>query len=150
MRSFNRCVQALLVLYALSLGASTSRAEESRAALPKASVHFDDQTMRLAYATSNDAMTLMEFIPGGQTLDNWTSLAAVYVYTNAAIGPQKRADELAAQIRKSNPKSPIASRDSPDSRQRVVSFALWSAGEPFVEFNVFAFGTDANGNDVGF
>ena len=149
MSSFNRCGQALLVLCVLSLGASTSRAEESRAALPKASVHFDDQTMRLAYATSNDAMTLMEFIPDGQTLDNWTSLAAVYVYSNAAIGPQKRADVLAAQIRKSNPKSPIASQDSPDSRQKVISFPLWSPGEPFVEFNVFAFGTDASGNDVG-
>jgi hypothetical protein len=59
MRSFNRCVHALLVLCVWSLGASMSRAEESRAAIPKASVHFDDQTMRLAYATSNDAMTLM-------------------------------------------------------------------------------------------
>ena len=133
MRSFNRCVHALLVLCVLSPGASTSRAEESRAALPKASVHFDDQIMRLAYATSNDAMTLMEFIPDGQTLDNWTSLAALYVYQNAAIGPQKRAEVFAAHIRKSNPKSPITSQDSPDSSQRVVSFALWSAGEPFVE-----------------
>ncbi len=149
MRSLNRCVHALLVLSVVSLGASTSRAEESRAALPKASVHFDDQIMRLAYATSNDAMTLMEFIPDGQTLDSWTSLAAVYVYQNAAIGPQKRAEVFAAHIRKSNPKSPIASQDSPDSSKRVVSFALWSAGDPFVEFNVFAFATDANGNDIG-
>ncbi len=94
-------------------------------------------------------MTLMEFIPDGQTLDDWTTLAAVYVYNNAVIGPQKRADVLAAQIRKSNPKSPIASQDSPDSRQKVISFPLWSPGEPFVEFNVFAFGTDGNGNDVG-
>jgi len=149
MRSVNRCGQVLLVLCVLSTGASTSPAEEARAALPKASVHFDDQTMRLAYATSNDAMTLMEFIPDGQTLDDWTTLAAVYVYNNAVIGPQKRADVLAAQIRKSNPKSPIASQDSPDSRQKVISFPLWSPGEPFVEFNVFAFGTDGNGNDVG-
>ena len=149
MRSVNRCGQALLVLCVLAAGASTSRAEEARAALPKASVHFDDQTMRLAYAVSNDAMTLMEFIPDGQTLDDWTTLAAVYVYNNAVIGPQKRADVLTAQIRKSNPKSPIASQDSPDSRQKVVSFPLWSPGEAFVEFNVFAFGTDASGNDVG-
>jgi hypothetical protein len=149
MSSFNRCVQALLVLCVLSAGENTSRAEEAQAVLPKASVHFDGQTMRLAYATSNDAMTLMEFIPDGQTLDNWKSLAAVYVYTNAAIGPQKRADALAAQIRKSSPRSPIAFQDSPDSKQTVVSFALWSPGEPFVEFNVFAFGTDATGNDVG-
>jgi hypothetical protein len=126
-----------------------SRAEEAQAALPKASVHFDDQTLRLAYAASNDAMTLMEFIPDGQTLDNWTSLAAIYVYNNGVIGPEKRAAALAAQIRNSNPKSPIASQDSPDSRQKLVSFALWSPGEPFVEFNVFAFGTDAGGQDVG-
>jgi len=33
--------------------------------------------------------------------------------------------------------------------KKVVSFPLWSPGEPFVEFNVFAFGTDASGNDVG-
>jgi hypothetical protein len=149
MSSFNRRVHAVLVLCLLSAGASTSHAEEAQAVLPKASVHFDGQTMRLAYAISNDAMTLMEFIPDGQTLDNWKSLAAVYVYSNAAIGPQKRADALAAQIKKSNPKSPIASQDSPDSRQRVVSFALWSPGEPTVEFNVFAFATDASGNDVG-
>jgi len=149
MRFFNCCGHALLVLGVLSAGASTSRAEEAQAALPKASVHFDDQTMRLAYATSNEAMTLMEFVPDGQTLDNWTSLAAVYVYNNGVLGPQKRADVFAAQIRKSNPTSPIASQDSPDSSQRVVSFALWSPGEPFVEFNVFAFGTDASGNDVG-
>ena len=149
MRSVGRCGHVLLALCILSAGASTSLAEEARAALPKASVHFDDQTMRLAYAASNDVMTLMEFIPDGQTLDDWTSLAAVYVYNNAAIGPQKRADALAAQIRKSNPQSPIASQDSPDSRQRVISFPLWSPGEPFVEFSVFAFGTDASGTDVG-
>ncbi|MEI6257695.1 MAG: hypothetical protein WCQ77_13730 [Planctomycetota bacterium] len=149
MRSVGRCGHVLLALCILSAGASTSLAEEARAALPKASVHFDDQTMRLAYAASNDVMTLMEFIPDGQTLDEWTSLAAVYVYNNAAIGPQKRADALAAQIRKSNPQSPIASQDSPDSRQRVISFPLWSPGEPFVEFSVFAFGTDASGTDVG-
>jgi hypothetical protein len=94
-------------------------------------VHFDDQIMRLAYATSIDAMTLTEFILDGQTLDNWTSLAALYVYQNVAIGPQKRGEVFAAHIRKSNPKSPITSQDSPDSSQRVVSFALWSAGEPF-------------------
>jgi hypothetical protein len=58
MSSFNRCVQALLVLCVLSAGESTSRAEEAQAAIPKASVHFDGQAMRLAYATSNDAMTL--------------------------------------------------------------------------------------------
>ena len=102
MRSFNRCVHALLVLCVWSLGASTSRAEEWRTAIPKASVHFDDQIMRLAYATSNDTMTLMEFIPDGQTLDYWTSLAALYVYQNAPLGPQKRAEVFAAQIKKSN------------------------------------------------
>lgn len=149
MSSFNRCGLVLLVLGMLSVGASTSRAEEAQTAIPKASVHFDGQTMRLAYATSNDTMTLMEFIPDGQTLDSWKSLAAVYVYNGAVIGPRNRADALAAQIRKSSPRSPIAFQDSPDSRQRVVSFAMCSPGEPFVEFNVFAFGTDASGNDVG-
>jgi hypothetical protein len=149
MRFFHRCGHALLVVCLLAAGASMSRAGESQAQLPKASVHFDGETLRLAYATSNAAMTLMEFIPDGQTLDNWTSLAAIHAYNNAVIGPQKRADAMAAQIRKSNPKSPIAVQDSPDSRQRVVSFAMWSPGEPFVEFSVFAFGTDARGADVG-
>ena len=149
MRSFHRCGHALLVACLLSAGASMSRAGEAQAQLPKASVHFDGETMRLAYATSNTAMTLMEFIPDGQTLDNWTSLAAIHVYNNAAIGPQKRADAMAAQIRQSSPKSPIAVQESPDSKQMVVSFAMWSPGEPFVEFSVFAFGTDARGADVG-
>jgi hypothetical protein len=149
MRFFHRCGHALIVVCLLAAGARVSRAGESQAQLPKANVYFDGETMRLAYATSNAAMTLMEFIPDGQTLDNWTSLAAIHAYNNAVIGPQKRADALAAEIRKSSPKSPIAVQESPDSKQRVVSFAMWSPGEPFVEFSVFAFGTDARGADVG-
>lgn len=105
--------------------------------------------MRLADATATEAMTLMEFIPDGQTLDTWTSLAAIHAYRNGRVGPRKRADALISHIQTTHPEAPVSSIDSPDSRQSVVSFALWSAGEPFVEFNVFAFGTGDDGTDVG-
>jgi len=139
----------LLTFCILAAAATRSRAVEPRNALPKASVFFDGQTMRLADAAANEAMTLMEFVPDGQTLDTWTSLAAIYSYRNGRIGPRKRADALVSQIRKMYPQAPVSSIDSPDSRQCVVSFAAWSGGKPFVEFNVFAFETTADGTDVG-
>ncbi len=139
----------MLVCLLLAAGAATAGAETPQPDLPKASVQFDGQTMWLAYAASNDAMTLMEFIPDGQTLEDWTHLAAIHTYHNAQTGPRKRADALAAQIRKTYPEAPVTSLDGPDSRQSVVAFALWSANEPFVEFTVFAFGAGSDGTDVG-
>lgn len=137
------------VLVCLLMTAGT-RAAEPQANLPKASVFFDGQIMRLAYGASNDAGSLMEFIPKGQTLENWTRLAAIHTYHSERLGPRKRADAILAQIARTQPKAPTASFDSPDGRQTVVMFALWSAGEPFVEFTVFAFGTAGDPDtDVG-
>jgi len=143
-----QCGPALLTFCLLAAAAAPSHGVEPKNALPKASIFFDGHTMRLADATANEAMTLMEFVPDGQTLDTWTSLAAIYSYHNARIGPRKRADALVAQIRKTHPESPVSSIDSPDARQSVVSFALWSEGEKFVEFSVFAFGT-SDDTDIG-
>ena len=145
-----RCGRTLLSLCLLAVGAIPMRAEEPQAELPKASVHFDGLTMPLASAAADDVMTLMEFVPEGQTLDDWASLAAIHAYKNGSIGPRKRAGALVAQIKQTHPEAPVDSCDSPDSRQTVVSFALWSPGESFVELNVFAFGADGAGNDVGF
>jgi len=149
MRPLHRRSLSLLVLCLLAVGVETSRAGDPQAALPKVRVDFDGQRMWLAHAASDDALTLMEFIPDGQTLDNWKSLAAIHTSTQGRIGPRKRADALVAQIKQTHPEAPVASLDSPDLRQSVVSFALWSAGEPFVEFTVFAFGTGSDDTEVG-
>jgi len=149
MRPSHRRSHSLLFLCLLVAGVDTSHAGDPQANLPKARVDFDGQSMRLAHAASDSTLTLMEFIPDGQTLDNWKSIAAIHTYTQGSIGPRKRADALVAQIKQSHPEAPVASLDSPDLRQSVVSFALWSAGEPFVEFTVFAFGMGNDGTEVG-
>lgn len=139
------------VLLACVIITAGTRAAEPQADLPKVSVFFDGQLMRLAYAASSDVTSLMEFIPDGQTLENWKSIAAIHTYRTEPLGPRKRADALLAQIAKTQPEAPTASFDSPDGRQTVVTFAMWSGAEPFVEFTVFAFGTGSDPDtDVGF
>ncbi|MFM7289715.1 MAG: hypothetical protein ACKO6B_00600 [Planctomycetia bacterium] len=139
----------LLALLLLLSGSIGSRAGEPPAELPKGRVHFDGQIMELASVGSNDGLTLLEFIPADQTLDDWTSLAAIHAYGGRPVGLQQRADALVAQIRRAHPEAPIVSLDSPDSRQKVVCFALWDAGDATVEFNVFAFGAGSAGEEIG-
>ncbi|MFM8707047.1 MAG: hypothetical protein ACKOHK_02875, partial [Planctomycetia bacterium] len=65
--------------------------------------------MELASVGSNDGLTLLEFIPADQTLDDWTSLAAIHAYGGRPVGLQQRADALVAQIRRAHPEAPIVS-----------------------------------------
>lgn len=149
MSPFSRPGCMLLACSLVAFGVWSAFAEEPQAELPKATVRFDGHTLRLASAGSNKAMTLMEFFPEGQTLDDWTNMAAIHVYSEPRIGPRKRAEAMVAYIMKTHPEVPVESQDSPDAKQVVVSFAVWDAAKRLVEFNVFAFGTSGEGTDVG-
>lgn len=149
MSPFSRPGRMLLARVLVALSAGSSFAAEPQAELPKATVQFDGLTLRLASAGSNKVMTLMEFVPEGQTLDDWTNMAAIHVYGEPRIGPRKRAEAMVAHIMKTHPEVPVESQDSPDSKQVVVSFAMWDSDKQLVEFNVFGFGTGDGGNDVG-
>jgi hypothetical protein len=137
---------ALAVL--MSLAACVGIAQEIDLVNPSAGVEavsFDGQMLPLAWQASDKR--IREYLPEGQKLDSWTSLASIREYPGiddhrAVVG------NLVRQLKQRTPPAPVGLIENPTTGEVIVDFVVWPDDGAFVEFNLFKYGAREEGGIV--
>ncbi len=110
-------------------------------------IQFDGAKLLLAWETDNDGNTIKEFIPSGETLENWTKLAAVREYPtlNDARG---FAEMMVQRLAADSPDAASKISDGAKPGEVVLDFVMWPKDKSFAEFNVWKFRDGPNGGLV--
>ncbi len=104
----------------------------------QAVIHFDGRTFVLAYEGEKDGEVIQEFIPRGQTLENWTELTAIRAYQQFN-DPLAFANGMLAEVEKKDADAPTVLMSNKETGGAVLAFIVWPEDRSFVEFNIFRF-----------
>lgn len=137
-------MRSLVVACALCLPA-LALAEEGK----KLQFQFQDETYEFAYAQANQFEAINEYIPEGETLEEWSSLIAVRLYTGRRDYPEL-AGRLVQALKQKNPLARAAIHSSSDGKRTrtMVDFITWDLDAEITEFNVFIYQLGPDGNSV--
>jgi hypothetical protein len=102
------------------------------------SVAFDGRTLVLAWEGENRGERIREYIPEGEQLDSWTTLASIREYPNLN-DPKAVVANLLRVLKQNTPKAPSAVQENARTGEVVVDFVTWPPDESFVEFNVWKY-----------
>lgn len=116
-------------------------------AAEKKQLEFEDETYELAFAQSNQFEALNEYIPEGETLEEWSSLIAVRTYAGRR-DYRELAGRLVQALQQKNPLARAAIHASPDGKRTMVDFVTWDLAGEITEFNVFIYQLGPDGNSV--
>jgi len=105
---------------------------------PAKAVHFDGETLPLAFEQANQTETLAEYIPAGQTLERWTQLAAIRHF-RVRLDPAAAVGALARRLKETNPLAPSKILENPQTGEVMIDFVTWPESGEFVEFNIFKY-----------
>lgn len=111
---------------------STAAVAKGTDPLKPRSVDFCGREMFFAFSGKD----FDEYIPQGESLDNWTHLASIRVVRNCS-DPKKFARGMAELVESDNPHSQSA--EHLDSRNQIayIDFVTWPRDGAYVEFNIF-------------
>lgn len=125
------------MLYAIAFLALTAQSEplSVQAKSLSAEVRFDSRVYSRAFVASEGAIRLVEYVPRGETLENWTTLIAVRNFTQLA-DPEAAAGQLARTLRESNPLARFQLLIKEDHSEAVIDFITWSPEGGPAEFNI--------------
>ncbi|HEY1599209.1 MAG TPA: hypothetical protein VGG64_06375 [Pirellulales bacterium] len=112
--------------------------DQANAAETKKTVEFDGQTLVLAYEADSDGDTIQEFIPADETLDSWTSLAAVREHAELD-DPQEFAEKVVEQLEKRDPPANYELLANPNTGEVILNFIVWPEDLAYAEFNLFRY-----------
>lgn len=113
----------------------------------KPTFEFQDETYELAFAQSNQFEAINEYIPEGETLEDWSSLIAVRLY-NGRRDYRELAGRLVQALNQKNPLARAAIHSSSDGKRTMVDFITWDLDAEITEFNVFIYQIGPDGNSV--
>ncbi|WP_298438834.1 hypothetical protein [Geobacter sp.] len=103
----------------------------------KQTVTFDGERYHLAYTNENG--TLEEYLPAGQTLENWTKMIALRHHGDVDQ-PAAAVRNMAAHIKATYPGAGVDHMVKQDGSEALIDFFIWTNEQPIVaEFNVFRF-----------
>jgi hypothetical protein len=118
-------------------GAGLARPVEANAQ-QKESVRFDGRTLVFAWEGENRGERIREYIPEGETLDSWTTLASIREYPDLN-DPKAVVTNMLRLLRQNHPGARSAVQENPSTGEVVVDFVMWPPDESFVEFNVWKY-----------
>jgi hypothetical protein len=122
---------------ALTAVASLGGPAESNAQ-QRESVSFDGRTLVLAWEGENRGERIREYLPDGEKLDSWTTLASIREYPDLN-DPKAVVTNLVRMLRQNHPRARSAVQENPRTGEVVVDFVTWPPDESFVEFNVWKY-----------
>ena len=98
-------------------------------------VVFDGERYAQRFENRKGPVPVVEYLRAGETLQNWTKLAAIRHFRDQH-DPKVAAANLARVVQQHNPqaRSQVISKD--DGSEAVVDFITWSPGDDRLEFNV--------------
>lgn len=124
------CIVRLLMLGATIIGAAAIEAADS--------LDFDGHSLELTSQARENDDSIQEFIPKGETLENWTKLAAIREQSELD-DPATTAKGMAKDLRKQYPKSPFKVMVNKKAGEAMIDFVVWPEDGSFAEFNVFRY-----------
>ncbi len=108
---------------------------------------FHDETYELAFAQGNQFEAINEYIPAGETLEEWSSLIAIRHY-NGRRDFRELAGRLVQALKQKNPLARAALHTSTDGKRTMVDFITWDLDAEITEFNIFVYQLGPDGNSV--
>ena len=108
-------------------GAATAAAQSS--------IIFDGERYEQRFEDRKGPVAVVEYVRAGETLQNWTRLAAIRHFPQQQ-DPKQAAANLAAVVRKHNPQARAEVIGKDDGSEAVVDFITWAPGDDRLEFNV--------------
>jgi len=129
----------------LILGIAARSAEP--VADPKEVVHFDGQTLALAWEGKNEDEIVKEYLPEGEKLESWKRLASIREYPKLN-NPLTLANNLVETLKKQNPNAPSSMIQNPKTGEVMVDFITFPPDNSFVEFNIFKYAPKIGGGVV--
>jgi hypothetical protein len=139
-----RTIQTILALV-IALTATTTRAAEPTA--PPQSLHFDNQTLNLAWQGGTPDAPIYEYVPAGENLDRWTHLASIREY-HSILDAKALADGTLQDVKQNYPGAPTQIVENPNNGDVMVDFLVGPPDGSFVEYNVFQYSKRPQGGTV--
>lgn len=102
------------------------------------SVSFDGNVLVFAFEGKTPGSSFQEFIPKGETLENWTKLVGVYRYPHVD-DPMKFAQKMARMTKHQYPLSQFAIISNENKGAVILDFVAYPRYLEFVEYNVWMF-----------
>ena len=116
----------------------TAAFSEEPAEKKKEVIHFDGQTLALAWEAENPNEKVKEYIPDGEKLDTWKKLASIREYPKTN-DPKALAANLLQTLKKQNPNAPSSMIENPKTGEVMLDFITFPPDSSFVEFNIFKY-----------
>lgn len=113
----------------------------------KPQFEFQDETYELAFAQATQFEAINEYIPAGESLEDWSSLIAIRIY-NGRRDYRELAGRLVQALKQKNPLARAAIHGSSDGKRTMVDFITWDLDAEITEFNVFIYQVGPDGNSV--
>lgn len=110
-------------------------------------VSFDGKRLVQAAHGGTPVERWREFVPAGEKLDRWTSLASIREYpTHHDV--KALAGELVRALKRNHPDAPSSILQNPATGEVIVDFIAWPPDRAFTEFNLFRYGKRDGGGVV--
>ncbi|MFO0943586.1 MAG: hypothetical protein U0930_22855 [Pirellulales bacterium] len=111
-------------------------------------VDFRGESYQLAYVAESpnpqDGRVINEYLPNGESLDNWTRLIAVFAYPNLNDG-RNLAGQMISALKASNPLARYQIHESEDGQRIMLDFITWDTEKSITEFNIFIYQKSPDG-----
>ncbi len=115
-------------------------------------VSFDNASYNLAFASESGPEAINEYIPAGQTLDNWTKMVALHIYHNMpGVTPDQFAQKMGQFLKHTNPGANYKIIKSTGRDEVIIDFFTWTTAPPIIaEFNIFKFSRQGPTDLIGY
>lgn len=145
----------LAVLVMVGSVSSIGKADEKLTSVgkknPANTIEFQGQSLRLAYVAEspdpNDGRAINEYVPVGESLENWTQLIGIYHYPHQDDS-KSIAGQMVKALKASNPLARFQIRESQDGKRIMLDFITWETEKGITEFNVFIFQKHPEGSGL--
>lgn len=109
---------------------------------PANTIEFQGQSLRLAYVAEspdpNDGRAINEYVPVGESLENWTQLIGIYHYPHQHDS-KSIAGQMVKALKASNPLARFQIHESEDGKRVLLDFITWDTEKGITEFNIFIY-----------
>lgn len=105
------------------------------AAFAQPVIVFDGERYEQRFENRKAPVAVIEYVRGGETLKDWTKLAAIR-HLPQQSDPKAAAANLARLVQQHNPQARAQVIGKDDGSEAVVDFLTWTPGDDRLEFNV--------------
>lgn len=100
-----------------------------------APVEFDGETYVAAFSNSEPALSLVEYVREGETVENWTKLFAIRKFS-LGHSPQEAVAQFQQVVKQHNPQAGVQVLVKDDGSEAMIDFLTWPKTAEYMELNI--------------